>query len=160
MVTQQIEQKLREGFLIHAFRSGGGLRVLRLEDRSFDSTGKVIRGSSGNLYGYGEAPSVEDAIAYLEEDIEHGGRPYDQVYGKIHPHYWTGSSSASSELDRWLLRGGSFDAWFDGEYEFVCRGMSYNDNIQPITKSAHAPFLLEALNSMLIAEEVVFESKA
>lgn len=38
-----------------------------------------------------------------------GHREYSDVYGKIYPHYLTGTTDVSSNIDRWLLQGRSFD---------------------------------------------------
>jgi len=93
-----IEKALREGCRLHGFRSGGGLRVVRIEQNE-------------ELRGYGEHPNVEDALSHANEDFLAGGRPYNKVYGKSKPHYLTGSSQATSPLDHWLLRGNTIDAY-------------------------------------------------
>lgn len=97
-----IDRALRSGARLHAFRSGGGLRVVRLE-------------KSGELVGYGEHPQVEDALSHTAEDFEAGGRPYEEVYGGAKPHYLTGSLTPSSPLDTWLLKGSTFDAFVEGD---------------------------------------------
>lgn len=102
MNIEGIEKALREGCRLHAFRSGGGLRVIRLE-------------KDGVLKGYGEHPIVHDAIVHACEDFLAGGRPYKEVYGGTHPHYLTGVSTASDSLDGWLLKGNTFDAWREGD---------------------------------------------
>lgn len=95
---ENIEAALVAGAKLHAFRSGGGLRVVRIE-------------SEGKLIGYGEHPSFEDALVLADKDIAAGGRPYAEVYGKETPEYLTGSSTPSSELDRWILGGQTIDAF-------------------------------------------------
>jgi len=97
-----IERSLREGCRVHAFRSGGGLRVVRIE-------------RDGELKGYGEHPQVEDALSHADEDFLAGGRKYGDVYGVTKPHYWTGSSTPTSQLDQWLLSGHTFDVWREGD---------------------------------------------
>ena len=97
-----IETALRSGAKLHAFMSGGGLRVTRLE-------------RDGHLVGYGEAPEIEESLRHVVEDFEAGGRPYREVYGKIHEHYLTGQSKPSSPLDAWIRQGQTFDAWADGD---------------------------------------------
>lgn len=94
-----LEKSLKEnsGSKIHGFRSGGGLRVLRLED------------NQKNLMAYAEAPNFDTAIIYLMEDLAASGRKYEDVYGKIYPHYLTGTTEISSNIDHWLLSGRSFD---------------------------------------------------
>lgn len=97
-----LEQALRDGCKVHAFRSGGGLRVIRITTKD------------GQLKGYGEHPQVEDALSHANEDFLAGGRPYQEVYGGSKPNYLTGSSEPTSPLDDWLLHGHTFDAWYDG----------------------------------------------
>jgi len=97
-----IDTALREGCRLCAFRSGGGLRVVRIEQ-------------NGKLKGYGEHPHVEDALSHANEDFLAGGRPYSKVYGNTEPHYLTGSSTSTSPLDHWLLQGHTFDAWQNGD---------------------------------------------
>ena len=58
-----LQQALRNGAKLHAFLSGGGLRVVRLE-------------KGGKLLGYGEHPYIEEALRHADEDTEAGGRPY------------------------------------------------------------------------------------
>ncbi len=106
MEIRSLEEALRDGCRLHGFRSGGGLRVIRVEDQK------------GALRGYGEHPHVEEALAHANEDLIAGGRPYKEVYGKSETHYLTGSCDASSDLDRWLLRGKDIDAFTEGR-EFV-----------------------------------------
>ena len=101
-----VEALLRDGAYLHAFRSGGGLRVVRVS-------------TSANLLAYGEYPDIGEALAHAEEDARAGGREYSEVYGKIHDHYLTGSSSPASSLDWWVLRGRAFDVLFEaGKFVF------------------------------------------
>lgn len=97
-----IHEALRQGCRLHAFRSGGGLRVVSLD-------------KEGQSYGYGEHPQVEEALIHANVDYVAGGRPYREVYGGLYPHYLTGSNLATSNLDAWLLAGSTFDAWQEGE---------------------------------------------
>lgn len=96
-----LEKALEEGCRLHGFRSGGGLRVIRIEQE-------------GRLRGYGEHPNVEDALSHANEDFLAGGREYNEVYGKSKPHYLSGSSRATSPFDQWLLQGRTIDAYRDG----------------------------------------------
>ncbi len=109
-----IEQALRDGHNLHAFRSGGGLRVVyvRKPAPACPETAEI---------GYGEHPYVEEALRHCGEDIQAGHRDYKAVYGGKYDHYLTGSASPSSELDRWLLNGHSFDIRFQGG-QFVFEG--------------------------------------
>jgi hypothetical protein len=100
-----IHKGLREGARLHAFLSGGGLRVVRLE-------------KEGKLIGYGEHPYIEEALRHADEDTAAGQRDYKKVYGKIYDHYYTGSSSPSSDLDAWVRQGRTFDVTYeDGQFQ-------------------------------------------
>jgi hypothetical protein len=81
----------------HGFRSGGGLRVFRI-----DKGNKCV--------AYGEHPNAMEALALLARDSTVGGRVYGKVYGVLHPHYLTGSSAPEGELDHWILQGNTIDA--------------------------------------------------
>lgn len=105
-----LEAALTKGAKMHAFLSGGGLRVVRLEDK--------------RLVGYGEHPSIEEALRHTAEDYAAGGRPYAEVYGKMYDHYLTGSPTPSSELDACVRQGRTFDARADGaEYVVELNGL-------------------------------------
>lgn len=99
---QGVKFALQSRCRIHAFSSGGGLRVVRIE-------------LDGKLKGYGEAPHVEDALAHADEDYISGGRRYENVYGKKYPHYLTGDTLSTSNIDYWIRRGSTFDAWQEGD---------------------------------------------
>jgi hypothetical protein len=102
MELQGITSALQQGCRLHAFLSGGGLRVVRLE-------------KEGKLKGYGEHPLANDALVHADEDFLAGGRSYQEVYGKKHPHYLTGAAKASNQLDQWMLQGYTFDAWWEND---------------------------------------------
>lgn len=97
-----IPKALKDGCLIHGFRSGGGLRVICISKGNKDK-------------GYGEHPDVMDALKHAAEDYLAGHRSYKYVYGKKYVHYLTGSSTPSCTLDEMLLRGYSFDCTQKGE---------------------------------------------
>jgi hypothetical protein len=105
---------LKQGVTLHAFLSGGGLRVVSLSRGGAD-------------VGYGEHPNVEDALSHAAEDFTAGGRPYKQVYGKSKPAYLTGSRTATSELDLWIRQGRTVDARMseDGAIEVVLSGLKH-----------------------------------
>ena len=48
----------------------------------------------GPLRGYGEHPILLRALYYASEDYLAGGRPYDEVYGKLKPHHLHGKKEA------------------------------------------------------------------
>lgn len=110
-----IEKALQDGCNIHAFLSGGGLRVVRIEQY-------------GVLKGYGEHPSIDHAIYHADDDFLAGGRDYKTVYGGEHLHYLTGSLSTTSPLDAWVRQGRTFDAYKrDGDVVFELHGYSETD---------------------------------
>lgn len=108
-----LENKLKKNHSIHGFRSGGGLRVVRLEKCENDS-------KRGSLEAYGEHPYVYNALQHLEEDCAAGGREYNKVYGPIHDHYLTGAYAESGcNFDAWACAGNGFDIFYrDGEFVF------------------------------------------
>lgn len=118
-----LEKGLREGLKLHAFRSGGGLRVVRIESKDADEQ---------SLKGYGEHYAVEVALDHTAEDYESRHRPYEEVYGedKLYPHYLTGSSAPNSPLDLWLLKGSTFDAYVDKD-QIVFELHGYEDTPHP-----------------------------
>jgi hypothetical protein len=111
----RVSRSLSTGCKLRAFRSGGGLRVLRMEDEL------------GILIGYGEHPNVSGAFRILVDDIIAGGRGYADVYGKIEPHYIAGSASAEDAVDAWLLCGhkleitGNIDGECTAHLEWLAR---------------------------------------
>ena len=102
-----LEGALRKGNCIHAFLSGGGLRVIRIEKNS----------CNGKLLGYGEHPEIDEALRHVAEDFAAGGRPYHKVYGPKgkYAHYLTGSSTTTGELDAWIRQGRTFDIRSEGD---------------------------------------------
>lgn len=100
-----IEAALKAGSKLHAFRSGGGLRVVRIDP--------IDIAANETPTGYGEAPHWNRALSLLAIDLTDGPREYKDTYGRRTPHYWTGSSSSNSHLDTELLKGNKLDAWWD-----------------------------------------------
>lgn len=122
MSLQNITRQLLKGNVLHAFRSGGGLRVIRIEESK--------RG--GKLVGYGEYPHVQEALVLANKTLGLFGRiPKKSVY-------WTGSSIPQDELDAWLLNGRTFDAFTeDGEIVVQLHQEHYRDPCpQPILEEA------------------------
>lgn len=122
-----IEKALIDGCKLHGFSSGGGLRVIRLEK------GK-------ELAGYGEHPHAEEALKICNEDYLAGCKPYNEVYGSDakRPHYLTGSTECTSNLDCWLRFGSPVDCWREGDqYIFKMSGFAQipvPENINEIAK--------------------------
>ena len=96
--------------------------------------GGGVMGAGGRLFDY--SPHYE---GYVRADFEAGGRPYKDVYGKLHTHYLTGSTTCTSDLDLWVRRGNTFDAFTDGdEVVFVLRGFEHNETPEGYQKRALA----------------------
>lgn len=117
-----IHKALLEGCRMHAFLSGGGLRVIRLE------IGEVLK-------GYGEHPHVEEALRHSDEDFLAGKRERKNVYGKLYPHYLTGATLPTSNLDAWIRRGNTFDSWQEGdEIVFQLKGYAHTEAPEEVNK--------------------------
>jgi hypothetical protein len=93
---------------IHAFLSGGGLRVVR------------VNGDNLLLLGYGESIHLEEALVHANEDYLAGGREYSEVYGGIYPHYLTGDTLSASNIDYWIRRGQTLDLWAEND-QVICQ---------------------------------------
>jgi len=106
-----VELALMNGCCLHSWRSGGGLRVVRLD-------------KDGKGYGYGEHPYIDVALQHANEDYLAGGRDYHKVYGELYDHYLTGAfPTGEDELDSWVYQGQDFDAWYeDGQFVVELRG--------------------------------------
>jgi len=95
-----------ENYYLHAFTSGGRLRVLRIDSKDKNKKGL-----------YGESVTLNEAFKNLEEDAEAGGREYKDVYGKIYPHYVTGAyPNENDKLDCILAEGYTFDITYKGQF--------------------------------------------
>lgn len=116
MTLSHITKALQAGARLHAFCSGGALRVVRIE------RGK--RG--GKLIGYGEHPNIEEALNLTNKTLRPviGRMPKKSVY-------LTGASSAESPLDEWILCGNTFDAWAkaDGQIVVQLLNENYSDEV-------------------------------
>jgi hypothetical protein len=123
-----LTQALRGGHRAHAFRSGGGLRVVNVRP-SDKSEGEPE--SESELVAYGEHPHIEEALAHAAEDYLAGHRPYEEVYGPMYPHYWTGASLATSNIDAWVLQGSTFDLWWDKD-AVVCQLGGWDRSRPPV----------------------------
>jgi hypothetical protein len=141
-IEKTLGKAIKRGYHFYGFRSGGGLRVLSLgkEDKKQDF--------------YGEHPNVGPALEILCDDWDHGSkRPYRETYGKVYDHYLTGSSEADSLLDAWILRGYNIRVRMNGD-QIEAHLEGYNENIEPITKTAQADGFLSAIDAALRAPEV------
>lgn len=141
MELTNIEKALREGCKVRAFLSGGGLRVIRIED------------AKHQLKGYGEYPHVEEALRHADDDYAAGGREYSAVYGGSEPHYLTGSTTTTGELDAWVRTGSTFHAVAKGDgFVFILDG--YDDNVDEISKIGHGSTLWEAQLAAFAGESI------
>ncbi len=124
---QAIEQALREGCRLHTFRSGGGLRVVRIENEK------------NELKGYGEHPALEEALVHANENCV-DNLTYEQQYNgdnAKYPHYLTGSTHSSTELDAWVKAGHNFDAHFEtqeGCFVVELKGYAHQHTPEEIQK--------------------------
>lgn len=101
MSLEGIHKALKDGCLMQGFCAGSRVRVVCLK-------------KDNKLKGQGEHPNVEGALAFADADFLRSERSNGRAYGETVPLYAEGSSLPSSEFDRWLLRGQTFDAWQDG----------------------------------------------
>lgn len=117
----EIEQPLIDGHSIHGFRSGGGLRVIRIENKD------------GELVGYGEAPQAEEAVAHAALDYQLGHEDYLRQYSdenSRYSHNLTGTTEISSPLDEHLRRGHTLDVGFsDGQIEVTLSGLDHAPDV-------------------------------
>lgn len=134
-----IEQALQDGKILRAFRSGGGLRVVRIEDSR-----------DGPLRGYGEHPNLMPALFHASVDYLAGGRQYSEVYGKSEPHYLTGTTQSEDRLDLWVLQGHTLWAEkTDGKVKVEARDYNYKPVISAVGndfKTAYASLCELATN--------------
>ena len=94
-----LEKALRDGAKIHIFRSGGGLRVVRVEKK-------------GELISYGEHPYLSGALAHAESDF---GLSYAEQYGDDgkHLHYLTGEYPKFSDpIDAYISGDNTLDIFY------------------------------------------------
>lgn len=99
-----IEDVLKSGYKLHAFSSGGRLRVVYFE-------------KEGEQKFYGESCNIYEALRILKDDIKFGGRQYKEVYGPIEPHYLTGEHPVDNFDCLVYQSDKSFTAYYeDGNY--------------------------------------------
>lgn len=92
-----IDEAIKDGFKLHCFRSGGGLRVISLK--------------KGSKSFYAESHNLQEALRILKTELSVGGRKYKDVYGLIEPHYLTGSyPNNNDKADMYVVNGNTIDA--------------------------------------------------
>ncbi len=123
---KHIEKALKDGYTIHGFRSGGGLRVLTMSKK--DEIDRY----------YGESCNLQEALRILNDDIKAGGRKYEDVYGKIETHYWTGAYSSDVDpVDAWVCSGRKFDVHFDTQFIVDMTQEEYIETPQAVINEVH-----------------------
>jgi len=110
-----IDKALQDGLVVRAFRSGGGLRVVRIEDFH-----------NGPLKGYGDHPNLMPALRRASKDYLEGGKPYECVY-------LTGTTKAEDNMDWWVLGGHTLWAEkSDGKIKVEARDYNYKPIVSVI----------------------------
>lgn len=122
-----LEAALKDNAVLHASRSGGGLRIVRLE-------------KDGKLLTYGEFPWFSGALSHAENDF---GLSYNEQYlGKDakHLHYLTGASPDVQDIiDRFILCGDSVDIRYSNEEnQFICNAPRYSGVGKDILSSIYS----------------------
>lgn len=125
MKYNSIEEALKDGYTVHVWRSGAGLRVLNMKKETLGE--KFGLGEAKTFYG--EGTTLYNALRILTDDVIAGGRKYNDVYGVIETHYITGSyPDSKDELDVWLASGRKFDiSCIDNE---IVINMTEKENIR------------------------------
>jgi hypothetical protein len=110
-----LQEALKNGANLHAFLSGGSLRVVRIEKMNKE-TGKK------ELLSYGEHPYFSGALVHADEDF---GLSYEQQYtaeNAKHRHYLTGAYSLPYDaLDAHIKAGRSIDVFYCKRWgQYIC----------------------------------------
>ncbi len=110
-----LQEALKNGANLHAFLSGGSLRVVRIEKMNKE-TGKK------ELLSYGEHPYFSGALVHADEDF---GLTYEQQYtakDAKHDHYLTGAYSLPYDaLDAHIKDGRSIDVIYCRRWgQYIC----------------------------------------
>jgi len=118
----QIEEILKEGAKLHAFLSGGGLRVVRIEKKKKKTEEKKDEEDEFELISYGEYPYFPGALAHAEQDF---GLTYEQQYTSVnarHKHFLTGAYPLPYDaFDVYLKAGKTFDVFYNERWgKFIC----------------------------------------
>lgn len=104
-----IEDALKKGARLHAFLSGGGLRVVTIK-------------KGDEELSYAEHPYFPGALAYCDDDF---GQDYEQLYlgeNPKHSHYLTGAYPYPFDaFDVHLKQGRTFDVFYCERWkQFIC----------------------------------------
>ncbi len=95
---------LRAGCHMHAFLSGGGCRVVRMERPHglISARDAKLQNLKFGLVGYGDNCNVEPALIDCARNL---------LGGESEIPYLTGALEPTSKLDHWLRQGATFDAF-------------------------------------------------
>ena len=96
-----IEKALAQGLELHADTSGSGLRVVTVE-QVIDPENKA----KNKVVAHASHYSLDIALAMVAQELASGRKPKA-------PRYLTGTTSATSRLDDWVLQGNSLMATAD-----------------------------------------------
>jgi len=138
-----LTEAIKNGCNIHAFRSGGGLRVVRIE-------------KDNELKGYGEHPYISEALEHVAENYSNPILYEKQYSGEEakYTHYLTGAHPTGIDtLDLWIYNGYTFDAFLK-DAQIVVELVGYNKDVTPIKKIAIGDSFEEAMEKALVAEEI------
>lgn len=114
---------------LHGFSSGGGVRVIRLEEP----------GDLGKLIGYGEGCHAREAFENMVKDA---------TSTKIKNFYFTGSPDVEDWMDEWLRMGRSFDAQLvKGNVIVTLNGWDYDEISEEIKDRAYRLKGIPVLNT-------------
>jgi len=120
MFTYSLAEVLkRENVFLKAFRSGGGLMVVQIQEDCSPHEKNIE-------LGYGEHPMLFQAIQHAVEDLVDGKMPYEDKYSKEdskYPHYLTGSYEFESIIEQHVLKGEDLKIRFvDDQFEITLEG--------------------------------------
>lgn len=138
-----LEKALMDGAKIHVFRSGGGLRVVRVEKYE-------------ELISYGEHPYFSGALSHAESDF---GLTYKQQYSgenAKHTNYLTGAYPVSYDVfDAYIFGGRTLDIIYsEASKQFICK----TENILTSEKfEASSDDMLSAIRACLVSEGSINE---
>lgn len=116
---KNIEAALKKGAKLHAFRSGGGLRVVSID---------TVKGGYGEHSHFKTAMKHADRNLFEQLDYKH---QYNSETGK-YKQYYTGSAEAEDAIDEWILKGNTIDITFVNDTKcFVVELVGYKHQSVP-----------------------------
>lgn len=134
-----IEQAIREGCTVYAFRTQSGQCLVRIEDEQ-----KQLKGS-------GEHQHAITALQKADFDYAADGCPYSEVLDTSPTHQQTHSGVQADELDIWIGAGCIFHILGEGHlFVFVLSGHDQHTNY--FSQTGRGPTLWEAQLAAFAAE--------